>query len=146
MIADVVVTLGQSFGLQRVFDRVVGIKDFVYALHRCQTFLDGISGFRQVFCRIDDAVENHHIVDECRSIDDVFPGKDECTSKPKHDGDGYCPQKFTHRMSQGLATIDASGGAKKLLIFVVEAMTHLMLGIEGFHDAQSSESFFDGRH
>ena len=48
-----------------------GVDRFEYlvdTLHGCKTFLYGIHRFRQIFCGIYDAVENHEVVDEHRGI------------------------------------------------------------------------------
>ena len=58
--------------------------------HRGQPFLYGVSGFGQIFRRIDNAVKNNQIVNERSGIDTARSRQDERAAIPKDDTNGTC--------------------------------------------------------
>ena len=77
------------FGMCRFLDGVLSLQDLVDTFHRGQTLGDVIARLRELFQRLDDAVEDHHVVDERRTCDGLVVQYEDA-SEPQHDDDHQC--------------------------------------------------------
>ena len=146
LIVDVAFKIGQFHRISRVFYGVDGIKNLIDTDHRGQALLNGIHRLRQVLGRINDGVEDDHVVDEFRSLDARSALKYQRSAEPQHYGDSESAEEFAHRVSQRLPTRYIVAYAVEFLVFAVEAVFNLLLGIESLDYAQAAESLFDIRH
>ena len=136
-----------QFGrLHGLLDGIVGFEDLVDAFHGCESFRDGVAGLRELFQRVDDAVQDDHVVDEGRRVDGRVVREDERAAEPEDDADHDGAQTLAHRVSRSLADGDAVQFAPHGSRHPVEAAGHAFLGIEGLDDAQAAEGLFDLRH
>ena len=84
-------------------DGIFRVEYLVDAFHACHALWDIVAGFREVFERLYDTVEYHHIKDKLRRINGrVFSVKDERAAIPENDDDEYSSQKFAHGVRAGL--------------------------------------------
>jgi len=118
------------FGLDRIIDVRLCHQYLVDTGHRGQSFLYGISRFAQIFCRVDQAIENNQVIDEGSRIDTAVVAQDQRSSVPKDNGYRGCSQKFAHRVCHLLAPVDARNGLAELLIGLFEAMLYLGFRVE----------------
>ena len=133
-------------GFSGIGDGIGGAQNLVDALHRGKSALDVVARLGEVFGGIDDAVENHHVVDELGCCDGIGATQNECASKPQHDGDGGSAKKFAHGVGQLVAAVHASRQVAVFFVLSPETVHHLLLGIEGLDDAQSADCLLYIRH
>ena len=74
--------------LHWVDDGTLGLKDAVDTLHRAHTPTDGVGALTELLQWIDQAVEDHQIVDEGRSRDATLLIEDQRAPIPEDDGYG----------------------------------------------------------
>ena len=89
----------------RVADRILCLQYLVYPLHGGHTFLNGVSGFAQLLGRIDDGVEDDHVVNEVRGGDAAGAGENEGASEPQYNSYGCGAEEFAHGVCQGITAL-----------------------------------------
>ncbi len=97
----------------------------IHTLHSGKAFLDGIDRFREIFGRIDDAVEDHHIIYEFRSCERGLAGKDQSATEAEHYGDGHCAEQLAHGVGERLAPLYGGGDVVEALVAVAETACDL---------------------
>ena len=100
----------------------------------------------QFLDRLDDAVEDDHVVDEGRRVDGGAVAQDQGAAEPEDDGDHDGAEAFAHRVGEDLPQEDAAGLVLHGAGDAVEAFLHLLLGPECLDDAQAAEGLFNLRH
>ena len=109
VILHVTLQLRNRLRFLRISDRIDRAQDLIDTFHRGKTFLDSVHCFRQLFGRIDDAIEDHQIVDELRCGYRRRAGNDQRSPEPEYDRYGYRAEKLTHRMGKRLSARHAVG-------------------------------------
>ena len=136
----------QGFRLLRLDDVVLRVQNLVDPLHRGHTLRDGVPSLREILDRVDDAVEDHHIINEYRRVDCRFSSEDQRSSEPQHDHNKHGAEELAHRVGEGLADGHPVVLSPHRLSDVVEPVGHLLLGDERLDDAKTSESLLHLRH
>ena len=136
----------ELYGRCRFADGIFGKEDFVDALHRGHTFRDGVSGFGEVFERLEHTVEHDHVEDEGGGVDGAVVGEDERAAIPQHEHDEARAEKFAHRMGRTLARGHSGRDGAEIVGRVLKSALHLSFCPEGFDDAHTAQSLFELRH
>ena len=145
-ILDTLFHVGQFDRLLGVLDGVHGRENQIDTLHRSQTLLYRVGRLREVLGRIDDAVKDNQVVDERSRVDAARARENERTAIPQHDTDGAGTQELAHGVRQCLPPVDAVGDAIEYIVFGMEPVDHLVLGIKSLDDAQPAQRLLDNRH
>ena len=121
-------------------------ENLVHALYGSHALRDVVTCFREILQRVDDAVENHHVENEGRSVEPRLFTQDDDAAESQYNRDQHGAQEFTHRMGQCLPGGDSSGLLLHRLGHMVETRLHLVLGHESLDDAQAAERLLQLRH
>ena len=76
----------------------------VHTLHRRQSLGDVVAGLGKILKRVDDAVENNHVVDE-RGAAQRAAAQHQRAAKPQHDDNHHRAEKFAHGVRHLLAGV-----------------------------------------
>ncbi len=98
-----------------------------------------VGGPGEILQRIDDAVEYHHVEDECGGVYHVDAIQYEPAAEPQYHHYYHGSQKFGHGVRRILAYGHAVHVVAVLLIGLPETVRHLLLCNESLDDAQASE-------
>ena len=129
-----------------LYDVVRRFQYLIHTLHRRQAARNHIACFREIFQRVDDAVQDNHVIDKGRSIYRRVIAQYQRTAEPQYENYQHRAQKLTHRVSHRLAGRYAARSVAVFIAALVEAVNHLFFGGKGFDYAHTSESFFKLRH
>ena len=124
-------------------NRILSLQNLIHTFHGSQTFRDVISCFCKILQRINDAIQNNHIENECRSFQRrMLIAQNQHTAKPKHQYNQKRSQELTHRMSQRLTNGHFIGRITQFITASGKAIHHLIFCNKRFNDAQAPQSFF----
>ena len=143
---DVLVESRQMLRMLLLYNRIISFQNFVYTFHGSQSTRYHVAGFREVLQRIDNAVENNHVINEGRGIDGGIVSENQRTSEPKYDDNQDGSQEFAHGVCQCLADGYAAGSVTILVAAFVEPVNHFLFCREGFDDTQAAQCLFQLCH
>ena len=126
-------------------DVVLGHQYLVHALHRGQSRRDVVAGLREFLQRVDDAVENHQVIDE-RTARDGGVVQHLHAAEPQHDDNHHRAQELAHGVRQLLARVHPEYVVAVFLVHLSELCVHLVLGVECLDDAQSAQRLLHHAH
>ena len=131
--------------LGHLLDGVLGHQDLVDTLHRGQALGDVVACLRELFQRIDNRVEHHHVIDEDRSGERVVV-QYQHTAEPQHDDNHHRPQELTHGVGHRLTYVHPCDVVAVCRVDLVEAAVHLLLGTESLDDAEAAQCLLHLTH
>ena len=129
---DFVVERVDRLGVRGFGNGVLSIENSVDALERSHAFLDAITSARELFERIDNAIENDEIVDKFGSGDATIAREDEVATIPKEDGNYGSAEKFANRVGEKIAGVYAIEGVADSFVERLETLVEFLFCIEGF--------------
>ena len=136
---------GDVLWLCRLFDMVLGFQDLVDALHRGKAFGDIVSCLGKVLQRLYDAVEDHHVIDECRTREGVAV-EHEDAAEPQDNDDHHCAEELAHGVGHCLSCVDSHDVVAVVRVDTVEAIVHCLLSAEGLDDTQATQRLLHLAH
>ena len=105
--------------------------------------MDAVASARELFERIDNAIENDEIVDKFGSGDATVAREDEVATIPKEDGNYGCAEKFANRVGEEIASVNAIESVADSFVERLETLVEFFFSIESFYNTKSTEGFFD---
>ena len=140
--SDIIAKCFDVRGMFEFANGILGQENLVDALHRSHPLGNGVRGFGEIFQRLDDAVENHHIKDEGRRINRAVVREDQGAAVPQNEDNQTGAEKFAHRMRRTLPNGHAHIDVAEIISGRVEAALHLFFRAERLDDAHSAQGFF----
>ena len=133
-------------GILRLLNRINGFQDKINAVHRGKSLWYLIGGSRELFQRVNDAIEDNHIEDKGGGIYEVRIVQNKRTAKPQHYRQDNSSQELTHRMSGSLTDKHSIHVFTVGIVCLQESFLHLPFCYECLYDAQTAQSLVKLSH
>ena len=127
------------FWIIRIANITFRIKYLIYSLQRSHTTAYAIGGFAKVFGGIDNGIENHKVIDECRGINRRMFTQNQRTTKPQENGDECRTKELRHRVRQIIAAIDTVESGSCGIDKIEETHCQFVLCIKRLYHAQTAQ-------
>ena len=120
-------------------------QNLIDTLHRGQAFRNVIARLRELLQRLNDGIENRHVVDERRTRQRLIAQHEDST-EPKHDDNHHRSKELRHWMGKTLTDVHSHDVIAISRVHRVEALVHLLLSTERLDDAQSAQRLLHLTH